>query len=68
MRIYRELTQQEPVGELMSERLKGTVTRILNSSLQDFKTGFLAPKPAAPRTSMFGTTSGKSPTPGESPK
>lgn len=68
MRIFRELAQQEPVGEVMSERLKGTVTRILNQSLQDFKTGFLAPKPAAPRASMFGTTSGKSPTPRENLK
>lgn len=54
--IFKGSLLQEPSGDVISERLKGTVTRVLTQSLQDFKPGFLASKPDAPRGSIFGIT------------
>ena len=59
MSLIERLTQQESNGDIISERLKGAVTRILSQSPQVYKPGFSVSKPGHPRASIFGTTSGK---------
>ena len=50
---------QDIGGDVVSERLKGTLTRILNQSLQEFKSSFLGFKPGATRGSFSGARQGE---------